>query len=98
MSGPDSSLQAMECDETATAGGLSGDAGERWWAMSAVYNRSMKVKAALDTASVRCFVPMRWEERSVGRRKVRRRVPAVHNLIFVRTDVAGIRTLKESFP
>lgn len=74
------------------------DAEECWWAMSAVYNRSMKVKAALDAASVRCFVPMRWEERSAGRRKVRRRVPAVHNLLFVRTDVAGIRALKESFP
>ncbi len=69
-----------------------------WWAMSAVYNRSMKAKAALDDAGVRCFVPMRWEERTAGRRKVRRRVPAVHNLIFVRTDAAGIRALKESLP
>lgn len=66
--------------------------------MSAVYNRSMKAKAALDDAGVRCFVPMRWEERTAGRRKVRCRVPAVHNLIFVRTDAAGIRALKESLP
>lgn len=69
-----------------------------WWAMSAVYNRSMKAKAALAGVGVRCFVPMRWEERTAGRRKVRRRVPAVHNLIFVRTDAAGIRALKESLP
>ena len=49
----------------------------RWWAMSAVYNRSMKVKQMLDGWGVENFVPMKTVVRTYAGRKTRQRIPAI---------------------
>lgn len=69
-----------------------------WWAMSAVYNRSMKAKSLLDAAAVENFVPMQARVFVLGRRRVRKLVPAIRNLIFVHAPAAEVRTLKERCP
>lgn len=66
-----------------------------WWAMSAVFNRSMKAKALLDAAAVENFVPMQAKLLCVGRRRVRKQVPAIRNLIFVHAAAAEVRAVKE---
>lgn len=72
--------------------------GKVWWAMSAVFNRSMKMKAVLDSMGVDCFVPMRFRAVCCGRRQVRTLVPAIHNLIFVYSTARQIKALKDSYP
>lgn len=67
----------------------------RWWAMSATFNRSMQAKRLLDAMSEENFLPMRMEVKTVGRRKVRRMVPAVSNLIFIRCTEAHIQDVKD---
>lgn len=66
--------------------------------MSAVFNRSMKAKALLDAAEVDNFVPMQSKICFVGKRRVRRQVPAVRNLIFVHAAAEQVRELKMQCP
>lgn len=68
----------------------------RWWAMSAIYNRSMRALEELRVRGVEAFVPMHTVVRTVGRRKVRQEVPAVSNLIFVRTTEVGVQQAKDA--
>ena len=70
---------------------------EKWWAMSAVFNRSLKAKDILDAVRVENFVPMRSVVEVCGRRRVRKSVPAIRNLIFVRTTPSCIRELKSRY-
>lgn len=67
----------------------------RWWAMSAVYNRSMKVKQMLDGWGVENFVPMKTVVRTYAGRKTRQRIPAISNLIFVRASEERVQEVKE---
>ena len=48
-----------------------------WYAMSVPYNRVLRVKSMLDEKQISCFVPMRYEVRTVRGRKMRLYVPAV---------------------
>lgn len=54
----------------------------QWYVMRATYCRELKAKALLEDSGVECYVPMKREcsERGVAV------VPAIHNLIFVRSD------------
>lgn len=70
----------------------------KWWAMSAVFNRSLLAASSLDALGVEHFVPKRYVVRTVGGKKQRDLVPAVCNLLFIRTTVSGIRGLKAQFP
>lgn len=66
-----------------------------WWAMSATFNRSMQAKRLLDAMGEENFLPMRMEIKTVGRHKVKRMVPAVSNLIFLRCTEAHIQKVKD---
>lgn len=68
-----------------------------WWAMSAVYNRSVSLHEELSVLGIESFVPQHYELRVVNGRKVRRLVPVIRNLIFIRTSTSAIRVLKESY-
>ncbi len=68
-----------------------------WWAMSAVYNRSLKLKEQLDERNVHCFVPLRQTVVVKGLRKINKTVPAISNLIFIYTTSAKIKSLKSEF-
>ena len=52
-----------------------------WYAMSATFGRALKAKDFLESRSVRCFIPMKYEvmgDRVHG--KKRQLVPAISNL------------------
>lgn len=66
-----------------------------WFAMSATFGRALKAKEFLESHSVRCFVPMKYEVFSTGKQgKKRKLVPAISNLLFVHATRACIQTLK----
>lgn len=66
-----------------------------WFAMSATYGRELKAQEYLLSHDVECFVPMRYEIVNNRRQgKLRRLVPAITNLIFVRSTKSRIQELK----
>lgn len=70
----------------------------RWWAMSAVYNRSLRARTELEALGAEVFIPMRYVLRTAAGRKQRLLTPAVHNLLFVRATATGIRAAKARLP
>ena len=65
--------------------------------MSAVFNRSLKANDILDAVRVANFVPMRSVVEVCGRRRVSKTVPAIRNLIFVRTTPSSSRERKSRY-
>lgn len=66
-----------------------------WFAMSATFGRALKAKDFLESRSVRCFVPMKYEIVSDGKHgKKRQLIPAISNLLFVNTTRTHIQSLK----
>ncbi len=70
----------------------------KWYAMSATYRSELKIKEFLDAKGVECFLPLVMGFRVVNRRRVKKLVPAVGNLIFVRSSQERIDDLKISQP
>ena len=71
-----------------------------WFPMRVTYQREMKVKAELERLGIECFVPMRYkvvESRNDGDAELRRElVPAISNLIFVRSTQDWVSELKRT--
>lgn len=69
-----------------------------WFPMRVTYQREMKVKAELDRLGIENFVPMRYkvvERQNDGDTELRRvLVPAINNLIFVRSTQERMSELK----
>ena len=66
-----------------------------WFPMRVTYQREMKVKAELDRLGIENFVPMRYKVVDVGAEIPRRvLVPAINNLIFVRSSQEQMSELK----
>ena len=69
-----------------------------WFPMRVTYQREMKVKAELDRQGIENFVPMRYkvvESQNNGDTELRRvLVPAISNLIFVRSTQEQLSELK----
>ena len=69
-----------------------------WFPMRVTYQREMKVKAELDRLGIENFVPMRYkvmESQNAGDSELRRvLVPAISNLIFVRSTQERLSELK----
>ena len=69
-----------------------------WFPMRVTYQREMKVKAELDRLGIENFVPMRYkvvESQNVGDTELQRvLVPAISNLIFVRSTQERMSELK----
>ena len=66
-----------------------------WFAMSATFGRELKAKTFLESKSVKCFVPMKYQivnDKKQG--KIKKLVPAINNLIFVYTTKERIQALK----
>ena len=66
-----------------------------WYPMRVTYHREMKIKTLLDEIGVECFLPMHYEliETKTGGKK-RVLLPAIHNLIFVRSTQEFLTSLK----
>lgn len=69
-----------------------------WYAMRVTYRRELSVKEKLEAEGMECFCPMRYEVQTVGKRKVRSHVPAVHNLLFVRAGEERLKQFKSRVP
>lgn len=66
-----------------------------WFPMRVTYSREMKVKAELDRLGIECFIPMIYKLVD-GDMPQRELVPAISNLIFVRSTQKRISGLKSS--
>lgn len=81
----------MERDTT-----MCGDP-RKWFPMRVTYSREMKVKGELDRLGIENFVPMTYKVMDVNNEELHRElVPAINNLIFVRSTQERISGLKRS--
>ena len=71
---------------------------EVWFAMRATYRREMKAKQLLESYGIESFVPMRYSDTVRAGRKQKRLVPAIHNLIFVRSSWQRLKEIKPKAP
>ena len=88
----------MTANETETGLGrdtsMCGDP-KLWFPMRVTYSREMKVKAELDRLEIENFVPMTYKLVCSDNGKLHRElVPAINNLIFVRSTQGRISELK----
>ena len=77
--------------------GIAGSCKKVWFAMRALFNHEMKIKAILDAEGVENFLPTRTVVKTVAGKKARVDVPAVSNLIFVRSTEIELKHLVESY-
>ena len=66
-----------------------------WFPMRVTYQREMKVKAELDRLGIENFVPMRYKVVDADNPH-RELVPAINNLIFVRSTQERVSELKRT--
>ena len=67
-----------------------------WFAMRATYGRNMEAQKKLDETGVESFIPMHHViSLEKGGRKIKKYVPVVRDLVFVRTTKEGMLLLKE---
>ena len=68
-----------------------------WFPMRVTYSRELKVKAELDRLGIENFIPMSYKLVNVDTDNPHRKlVPAINNLIFVRSTQERISGLKSS--
>lgn len=67
-----------------------------WYAIRVTYNREMKVKRELDTRHIENFLPMKYRIIMRGERRIKEKVPAIHNLIFIYTERERLQELKDT--
>jgi len=67
-----------------------------WYPLRVTYNRELKVKDDLDARGVTCFVPMQYRREERNGRMIKRLVPSVHNLIFVRLTPSEMAEYKKT--
>ena len=68
-----------------------------WFAVRVTYGRELALKAILDKENIESFIPMRHEYITRDGRRMRKLVPAVHNLVFIHSTRKKIDELKEQF-
>lgn len=66
-----------------------------WYALRVTYSRELALKEYLDSEHIDSFIPMRYEYQMKNERRVRKLVPAVHNLVFVHSSRQRIDEIKE---
>ena len=74
--------------------GLCGDP-KFWFPMRVTYGRELKVKAELDRLKIENFLPMKYAVVDIDTENpCRKLVPAIKNLIFIRSTKSAIQDLK----
>ena len=56
----------------------------------------MKVKHEMDARHIENFLPMKYRIRLRGERRIKEKVPAIHNLIFIHTTQQKLQELKQT--
>lgn len=67
-----------------------------WFAVRVAYCREMVLKDILDREHIENFIPMRYGMVMKGGKRVRKTVPAIHNLVFIHSTRRRIDALKEA--
>lgn len=67
---------------------------QQWYAMRVTYGREIVVKKELDKIGAETFVPMRDVVEIRGKRRIRRRIPAISNLLFIHATSAWMSAFK----
>ena len=90
-------METGQCgNETGHDAMVCGDP-KAWFPMRVTYSREMKVKRELDRLEIENFVPMKYQLKDADTVHPRRElVPAINNLIFVRSTQERISGLKSS--
>ena len=66
-----------------------------WYALRITYGRELALQEYLNSEGIENFIPMHYEYTIKNERRVRKLVPAVHNLVFVRSSRSCIDAIKE---
>lgn len=69
---------------------------QNWYAIRVTYNREMKVKRELDARHIENFLPMKYRIVMRGKRRIKEKIPAIHNLIFAYIDSEKLKELKQT--
>ena len=67
-----------------------------WYTLRITYGRELALQEYLNSEGIENFIPMHYEYTIKNERRVRKLVPAVHNLVFVRSSRSCIDAIKES--
>lgn len=67
-----------------------------WYALRITYSRELALKEYLDSEQIENFIPMHYEYVVRDERKIRKLVPVVHNLIFVRSTRKRVDEIKNT--
>ncbi|MBQ9576814.1 MAG: UpxY family transcription antiterminator [Muribaculaceae bacterium] len=67
-----------------------------WFPMRVTYNRELKIKGLLDELQIENFVPMRYDYVQTRSGKKKMMIPAIRNLIFVKSSRETLTRLKMS--
>lgn len=67
-----------------------------WYVLRITYSRELALKNYLDSERIENFIPMRYEYIVRNERKMRKLVPAIHNLVFVRSTRKQLEEIKET--
>lgn len=65
-----------------------------WFVLRAIFKKEISVRDALRRAGLHCYVPLRYRVETQRERKVRRLVPAITELVFVRGTEEEVREAK----
>ena len=76
---------------------LKRDCQLHWYAVRVTYSRELSLKDYLDKADIENFIPMHYEYIMRNERRVRKLVPAIHNLVFIRSTRACIDEIKNNY-
>lgn len=68
----------------------------QWFPMRVTYNRELKVKECLDQRGIENFIPMHYERVEVKGYRKMKLMPAIHNLIFIRSTKEALIELKHT--
>ncbi len=67
-----------------------------WYALRVTYNRELKVKAVFDSIGIENFIPMHFQDFIEKGKKVRKLVPTIHNLIFIKITEKDMKEFKKT--
>lgn len=67
-----------------------------WYAVRVSYSRELFLKSILDGEKIENFIPMRYGYIVKNGKRVRKLLPAIHNLVFIHSTRKRIDALKET--
>ena len=86
---------AVQCNSGTQPSTVNPQSDMNWFAIRVSYSRELALKAILDAEKIENFIPMRYEYVIKSGKRVRRLLPAIHNLVFVHSTLKRIDALKD---